>query len=80
MQNKNINDDNGDGVDNSDDSANKHITHLSQADDCHLTERSKQTHLLLVIKTIVLTISLMTIVMTVPTSTSHISHKWMIGI
>eukprot|EP00957_Ditylum_brightwellii_P014889 1123176-Ditylum_brightwellii.AAC.1 len=30
------------GVDNSDDGANKHLTHLSQAVDCHLTERSKR--------------------------------------
>eukprot|EP00957_Ditylum_brightwellii_P171318 13041630-Ditylum_brightwellii.AAC.1 len=30
------------GVDDSDDGANKHLTHLSQSVDCHLTERSKQ--------------------------------------
>eukprot|EP00957_Ditylum_brightwellii_P095269 7256546-Ditylum_brightwellii.AAC.1 len=35
-------DDNRDSVDNSDDSANKHLTHLSQADNCCLMERSKQ--------------------------------------
>eukprot|EP00957_Ditylum_brightwellii_P185697 14138532-Ditylum_brightwellii.AAC.1 len=29
-------------VDDSDDGANKHLTHLSQVDDCHLTWRSKQ--------------------------------------
>eukprot|EP00957_Ditylum_brightwellii_P162351 12362010-Ditylum_brightwellii.AAC.1 len=40
MQNKCVDDDNGDGVDNSDDGANKHLTHLSQAVDCCLTERS----------------------------------------
>ena len=32
----------GDSVDNSDDGADKHLTHLSQAVDCCLTERSKQ--------------------------------------
>ena len=42
MQNKHIDDDNGDGVDNSDDSANKHLTHFSQTVDCCLTERSMQ--------------------------------------
>eukprot|EP00957_Ditylum_brightwellii_P027058 2045907-Ditylum_brightwellii.AAC.1 len=40
MQNKCVDDDNGDGVDNSDDSADKHLTHLSPAVDCCLTERS----------------------------------------
>eukprot|EP00957_Ditylum_brightwellii_P131693 10044447-Ditylum_brightwellii.AAC.1 len=30
------------GADDSDDGADKHLTHLSQAIDCHLTERSKQ--------------------------------------
>eukprot|EP00957_Ditylum_brightwellii_P075871 5766207-Ditylum_brightwellii.AAC.1 len=30
------------GVDNSDDSTDKHLTHLSQGVNCHLTERSKQ--------------------------------------
>eukprot|EP00957_Ditylum_brightwellii_P090503 6892210-Ditylum_brightwellii.AAC.1 len=30
------------GVDNSDDGADKHLTHLSQGIDCHLTRRSKQ--------------------------------------
>eukprot|EP00957_Ditylum_brightwellii_P196838 14997376-Ditylum_brightwellii.AAC.1 len=30
------------GVDDSDDSADKHLTQLSQAVGCHLTERSKQ--------------------------------------
>eukprot|EP00957_Ditylum_brightwellii_P138800 10580360-Ditylum_brightwellii.AAC.1 len=30
------------GVDNSVDDADKHLTHLSQANDCHLAERSKQ--------------------------------------
>eukprot|EP00957_Ditylum_brightwellii_P199535 15210821-Ditylum_brightwellii.AAC.1 len=29
------------GVNDSDDGGNKHLTHLSQAVDCHLTERSK---------------------------------------
>eukprot|EP00957_Ditylum_brightwellii_P146729 11169311-Ditylum_brightwellii.AAC.1 len=42
MQNKHVDDDNGDGVDNSDGGANKHLTHFSQAVDCCLTERSKQ--------------------------------------
>eukprot|EP00957_Ditylum_brightwellii_P187072 14247445-Ditylum_brightwellii.AAC.1 len=42
MQNKHVVDDNGDGVDNSDDGADKHLTHLSQAVDCYLTERSDQ--------------------------------------
>eukprot|EP00957_Ditylum_brightwellii_P096947 7382858-Ditylum_brightwellii.AAC.1 len=31
MQNKLVDDDNGDSVDNSDDGANKHLAHLSQA-------------------------------------------------
>eukprot|EP00957_Ditylum_brightwellii_P166720 12691290-Ditylum_brightwellii.AAC.1 len=31
-----------DSVDNSDDGANKYLSHLSQAVDCSLTERSKQ--------------------------------------
>eukprot|EP00957_Ditylum_brightwellii_P199578 15214083-Ditylum_brightwellii.AAC.1 len=30
------------GVSDSDDGADKHLTHLSQGVDCHLTERSKQ--------------------------------------
>eukprot|EP00957_Ditylum_brightwellii_P119854 9145332-Ditylum_brightwellii.AAC.1 len=30
------------GVNNSDDGADKHFSHLSQSVDCHLTERSKQ--------------------------------------
>eukprot|EP00957_Ditylum_brightwellii_P081679 6213103-Ditylum_brightwellii.AAC.1 len=30
------------GVDNSDNGGDQHLTHLSQAVDCHLTERSKQ--------------------------------------
>eukprot|EP00957_Ditylum_brightwellii_P033292 2522405-Ditylum_brightwellii.AAC.1 len=30
------------GVDDSDDSTNKDLTHLLQVVDCHLTERSKQ--------------------------------------
>eukprot|EP00957_Ditylum_brightwellii_P148713 11322402-Ditylum_brightwellii.AAC.1 len=30
------------GVDNSDDSAEKHFTHISQVVDCHLMERNKQ--------------------------------------
>eukprot|EP00957_Ditylum_brightwellii_P178050 13562074-Ditylum_brightwellii.AAC.1 len=42
MQNKHVVDDNGGGVGNSDDDANKYLTHLSQAFDCCLTERSKQ--------------------------------------
>ena len=42
MQNKRVDDDNGDGVDNSDESANKPLTHPSQAVDCCLMERSKQ--------------------------------------
>eukprot|EP00957_Ditylum_brightwellii_P119488 9116906-Ditylum_brightwellii.AAC.1 len=29
-----------DNVDDSDNSGDKHLTYLSQADDCHLTERS----------------------------------------
>eukprot|EP00957_Ditylum_brightwellii_P115274 8790218-Ditylum_brightwellii.AAC.1 len=41
-----VDDDNGDGVgdsvDCSDDSANKHLTHPSQAVDCYLAKRSKQ--------------------------------------
>eukprot|EP00957_Ditylum_brightwellii_P184132 14025506-Ditylum_brightwellii.AAC.1 len=40
MQNKRVDDDSGDGVDDSDDSGDKHLTHLSQAVDCHLTERN----------------------------------------
>eukprot|EP00957_Ditylum_brightwellii_P056939 4316022-Ditylum_brightwellii.AAC.1 len=40
MQNKCVADDNGDGVDNSDDGDNKHLTHPSKAVDCCLTERS----------------------------------------
>eukprot|EP00957_Ditylum_brightwellii_P013302 1003587-Ditylum_brightwellii.AAC.1 len=40
MQNKRVDDDNGDGVDDIDDSANKHLTHLSQAINYCLTERS----------------------------------------
>eukprot|EP00957_Ditylum_brightwellii_P093049 7084755-Ditylum_brightwellii.AAC.1 len=63
------------GVDDSDDGANKHLTDLSQADDCHLTERSKQTCMLLVTRMVVLMI-----VMMVPTSALHISHKQMIVI
>eukprot|EP00957_Ditylum_brightwellii_P105899 8076934-Ditylum_brightwellii.AAC.1 len=42
MQNKLVDDDNGDDVDDSEDSANKHLSYLSQAVDCHLMERSKQ--------------------------------------
>eukprot|EP00957_Ditylum_brightwellii_P049902 3782678-Ditylum_brightwellii.AAC.2 len=42
MENTRVDDDNGDGVGNSDDSANKHLTHLSQAVDCCLTERGMQ--------------------------------------
>eukprot|EP00957_Ditylum_brightwellii_P177855 13546991-Ditylum_brightwellii.AAC.1 len=42
MQNKYVDEDNGDGIDNSYDGANKHLTHLSQAVDCCLMERSKQ--------------------------------------
>eukprot|EP00957_Ditylum_brightwellii_P118681 9052592-Ditylum_brightwellii.AAC.1 len=30
------------GVDNSDEGADKHLTHLLQGVDCHLTERSKR--------------------------------------
>eukprot|EP00957_Ditylum_brightwellii_P004841 368712-Ditylum_brightwellii.AAC.1 len=30
------------GVDNSDDSTDKHLMHLSQGVDCHVIERSKQ--------------------------------------
>eukprot|EP00957_Ditylum_brightwellii_P029436 2224889-Ditylum_brightwellii.AAC.1 len=40
MQNKCVDDDNGDGVNNSNDSVDKHLTHLSQAVDCCLTERN----------------------------------------
>eukprot|EP00957_Ditylum_brightwellii_P087072 6627435-Ditylum_brightwellii.AAC.1 len=40
MQNKRVDDDNGDGADDNDDGANKHLTHLLQAVDCCLTERS----------------------------------------
>eukprot|EP00957_Ditylum_brightwellii_P121638 9276303-Ditylum_brightwellii.AAC.1 len=40
MQSKCVDDDNGDGVDDSDDGADKHLTYLSQAVDCCLTERS----------------------------------------
>ena len=32
----------GNSYDNSDDGGYKHLTHLSQVVDCHLTERSKQ--------------------------------------
>eukprot|EP00957_Ditylum_brightwellii_P070985 5394782-Ditylum_brightwellii.AAC.1 len=42
-----------DSVDNSDDGADKHLTRLSQAVDCCLVERSKQTSVLLLIKTMV---------------------------
>eukprot|EP00957_Ditylum_brightwellii_P201699 15326810-Ditylum_brightwellii.AAC.1 len=45
-QNKHINGNKDDGVDNgvdnSDDIADKHLTYLSQADDCCLPKRSKQ--------------------------------------
>eukprot|EP00957_Ditylum_brightwellii_P063122 4791557-Ditylum_brightwellii.AAC.1 len=53
-QNKHVVENKDDGVDDSvdnsiydcadisDDCANKHLTYLSQAVDCHLTERSKQ--------------------------------------
>ena len=79
-QNKCDDDDNGDGVDNSDDSGDKPLTHVSLAVDRHLTERSKETScVLFVTMTMVLTIVLM-IVMKVPTSTSHISHKQLIVI
>eukprot|EP00957_Ditylum_brightwellii_P055607 4213762-Ditylum_brightwellii.AAC.1 len=37
-----VDDDNGDGVDDSDGDTNKHLTHLSQVVDCHSTERSMQ--------------------------------------
>eukprot|EP00957_Ditylum_brightwellii_P173794 13230946-Ditylum_brightwellii.AAC.1 len=40
MQNKHVDDDNGDGVDDSDDGADKNLTHLSQVVDCCLTEKS----------------------------------------
>eukprot|EP00957_Ditylum_brightwellii_P091766 6987644-Ditylum_brightwellii.AAC.1 len=40
MQNKRVDNDNGDGVGNSDETANKYLTHLSQGVDCCLTERS----------------------------------------
>eukprot|EP00957_Ditylum_brightwellii_P070945 5390811-Ditylum_brightwellii.AAC.1 len=40
MQNKCVDDDNGDGFDNSDDSANGHLTYLSQAVNYCLTEKS----------------------------------------
>eukprot|EP00957_Ditylum_brightwellii_P037929 2868695-Ditylum_brightwellii.AAC.1 len=40
MQHKCVDDDNGDCVDDSDDGADKHLVHLSQAVDCCLTERS----------------------------------------
>eukprot|EP00957_Ditylum_brightwellii_P069336 5263765-Ditylum_brightwellii.AAC.1 len=40
MQHKHVGVDIGDGVDNSDDSADKHLSHLSQAVDCCLTEKS----------------------------------------
>eukprot|EP00957_Ditylum_brightwellii_P143237 10913236-Ditylum_brightwellii.AAC.2 len=39
-QNTCVDDNTEDCVDNSDDGTNKHLTHLSQADDCCLTERS----------------------------------------
>eukprot|EP00957_Ditylum_brightwellii_P098121 7475992-Ditylum_brightwellii.AAC.1 len=39
MQNKRVDNDNGNGVDNSYGSADKHLTHLSQAVDCCLTGR-----------------------------------------
>eukprot|EP00957_Ditylum_brightwellii_P007513 568360-Ditylum_brightwellii.AAC.1 len=32
----------GNGVDGSDDGGDQHLTHLAQADDCHLTERNEQ--------------------------------------
>eukprot|EP00957_Ditylum_brightwellii_P160889 12249618-Ditylum_brightwellii.AAC.1 len=41
-QNKCVDDNNGDGVDNSVDGDDKHLTHLSKVVDCCLTERSKQ--------------------------------------
>eukprot|EP00957_Ditylum_brightwellii_P017267 1300947-Ditylum_brightwellii.AAC.1 len=40
MQHKHVDDNNGDGVGDSDDDANKYLTHLSQMVDCCLTERS----------------------------------------
>eukprot|EP00957_Ditylum_brightwellii_P188906 14379715-Ditylum_brightwellii.AAC.1 len=40
MQHKHVDDDNGDGVDGSDDGANKHLSQLSQAVDCCLAEKS----------------------------------------
>eukprot|EP00957_Ditylum_brightwellii_P047302 3593639-Ditylum_brightwellii.AAC.1 len=40
MQNKHVDDDNGDGVGDSDDGANKHLTHLLQVVDCCLTEKN----------------------------------------
>eukprot|EP00957_Ditylum_brightwellii_P014204 1070020-Ditylum_brightwellii.AAC.1 len=42
MQNKCVDDDNGDGVNGSDDSTIKNLTHLSQAVNCHSMERGKQ--------------------------------------
>eukprot|EP00957_Ditylum_brightwellii_P112492 8576480-Ditylum_brightwellii.AAC.1 len=41
-QNKYVDDNNGDGVDGSDNGGGKHLTYLSQAVDCHLMERSEQ--------------------------------------
>eukprot|EP00957_Ditylum_brightwellii_P120347 9183004-Ditylum_brightwellii.AAC.1 len=41
-QNKCVDDNNRDGVDDSDDGVNKHLTHLSQVVDCCLMERSEQ--------------------------------------
>eukprot|EP00957_Ditylum_brightwellii_P086187 6558149-Ditylum_brightwellii.AAC.1 len=40
MQNKCVVGDNGDGVDDSDDGANKHLKHLLQVVGCCLTEKS----------------------------------------
>eukprot|EP00957_Ditylum_brightwellii_P181729 13844224-Ditylum_brightwellii.AAC.1 len=42
MRNKCVDDDNGDGVVDSDDGADKYLTHISQVVDCHSTKRSKQ--------------------------------------
>eukprot|EP00957_Ditylum_brightwellii_P092822 7067446-Ditylum_brightwellii.AAC.1 len=69
-QSKCVYDNNGDGVDSSDYSGDKHLTHLSQVVDCYLTERSKQSKCVVDDKD-----DSVKIVVIVVTSTSHISHK-----
>eukprot|EP00957_Ditylum_brightwellii_P159242 12120089-Ditylum_brightwellii.AAC.1 len=66
-------DNNGFGVDDFDDSGDKHLTHLSQAVDCCLMERIKK------IKCVDdNNKDGIVIVMIVEASTSHIAQKWLI--